>query len=113
MASGLSVTFFRRLHSVTFPPTTLTRMAAGSQSKVTGRARSDYHDSPRVLITGSLGQLGIGLAKIMRSVSRRIWVVAASMDSQKMFSKLDKENLVTSKLLVKVSIMTSKFIAKL
>ncbi|KAK7101134.1 L-threonine 3-dehydrogenase, mitochondrial-like [Littorina saxatilis] len=68
MASGLSMTFFRRLSNVSLPPTTLTRMTPAGAKITCSRSRGyqDFPDAPRVLITGSLGQLGIGLAKVMR-----------------------------------------------
>lgn len=70
MASGLSLMFCRRLSNGTFPPTTLSRMIPTSTaaSSSSGRPRNyqDFPDNPRILITGALGQLGVGLAQLMR-----------------------------------------------
>lgn len=70
MASNLGRVFLRHVSNTSFPPTTLTRITPAPTTAITNSRRSrgfqDYPNSPRVLITGSLGQLGIGLAKLMR-----------------------------------------------
>ncbi|KAL8558572.1 hypothetical protein ACOMHN_032505 [Nucella lapillus] len=70
MASGLSIMFCRRLSNRSFPPTTLSRMipTSAATSSATGQPRNyqDFPSNPRVLITGALGQLGMGLAQLMR-----------------------------------------------